>query len=128
MQVLDAGAAMFFYLAVTSFSLFSFLAVAFWANARRREREAFYRAETLKKIAETGTGDRSVALEFLREEAMLQGQRRREGLKLGGVVTIAVGLGRIIYLRAVEGGRDSLVGVIPLRWTCSAAVRLRDVT
>ena len=44
---------------------------------------------------------------------MLQGQRRREGLKLGGVVTIAVGLGLIIYLRAVEGGRDSLVGVIP---------------
>ena len=34
---------------VGSIALFSFLAVTTWSEARRKEREAYYRAETLKK-------------------------------------------------------------------------------
>ncbi len=113
MEMMNAGAAMFFFVAVASFSLFAFLAVASWANARRREREAFYRAETLKKIAETGSGDQNGALQFLREENAFQRRRRREGLKLGGLTTLAVGLGLLVYLRAMVGGPESLVGIIP---------------
>lgn len=39
--------------------------------------------------------------------------RREEGLKLGGLVTLAIGLGLIIYLRAMVGMPESLVGIIP---------------
>lgn len=49
MDMTNAGAAMYLYLAVAAFSFFAFLAVASWSNARRREREAFYRSKTLKK-------------------------------------------------------------------------------
>lgn len=113
MEMLNAGAAMFLYLAVAAFSLFAFLAVAIWSHARRREREAFYRAETLKKVTEAGTGNGGGVLEFLREEAIGQRRRRREGLKLGGVINLAIGLGLIIYLRAMVGASESLVGIIP---------------
>jgi hypothetical protein len=42
--------------------------VATWASERRKEREAYYRSETIKKVAELqGTGSQS-ALEVLREE------------------------------------------------------------
>ena len=38
---------------VGSIALFSFLAVTTWSEARRKEREAYYTSETLKKIAES---------------------------------------------------------------------------
>ena len=44
---------------VGSIALFSFLAVASWSDARRKEREAYYRSETLKKIAESSGEGRS---------------------------------------------------------------------
>ena len=43
---------------VGSIALFSFLAVAAWSDARRKEREAYYTSETLKKIAEIVRGRR----------------------------------------------------------------------
>ncbi len=41
---------------VGSIALFSFLGVASWTDARRKEREAYYRSETLKKISESSGG------------------------------------------------------------------------
>ena len=43
----------FLFLSVASVALFSFVAVAVWSSERRREREAYYRSEILKKIADT---------------------------------------------------------------------------
>src|SRR5215813_2446774 len=100
---------------VGSIALFSFLAVASWSDARRREREAYYASETMKKIAETsGEGARS-ALELLREQERGAIRRRGEGRKQGGLITAAVGAGVMIFLHAI--GRDEpayLAGVIPL--------------
>ena len=111
---------LFLFLSVASIALFSFVAVAAWSDARRREREAYYKSETLKKIAEAGPGASS-AIEFLREEAIRRAEReknaarrQREGIKLGGLVTTAVGIALMIFLRAIE--RDEpvyLVGLIP---------------
>jgi len=42
----------------------SFIAVMTWISARRRERDAYYRTETIKKIAESGTP--AAALEYVR--------------------------------------------------------------
>jgi hypothetical protein len=100
---------------VGSIALFSFLGVASWSDARRKEREAYYTSETLKKIAESsGEGARS-ALELLREQEKNAVKRRLEGMKLGGLITAAVGIGVIVLLRGLEHEEPVyLVGVIPL--------------
>ena len=96
-------------------SLFSFLAVAIWAKNRRLEREAYYKNENLKKIAEAQGPAANAALEFLREQEKIRAARRREGLKLGGLVTVAMGLGFIPLLWAVHPTEPIyLVGLIPL--------------
>jgi hypothetical protein len=47
--------------------LFSFLAVHSWSSERRREREALYRSEAIKKIAEMGADTPEPVLALLRE-------------------------------------------------------------
>ncbi|MFZ3265983.1 MAG: hypothetical protein WA172_18405 [Terriglobales bacterium] len=100
---------------IGSIALFSFLGVASWSDARRKEREAYYTAETLKKIAESsGEGTKS-AVEYLREQNRNIRQRRLEGLKLGGLITAAVGIGLMAFLHGVEHDEPVyLVGLIPL--------------
>ena len=100
---------------VGSIALFSFLGVASWSDARRREREAYYTGEALKKIAEnSGEGAKS-AVEYLREQNRNIAARRMEGLKLGGLITAAVGIGVFALLRGlVHDEPVYLVGVIPL--------------
>jgi Domain of unknown function (DUF6249) len=98
-------------------ALFSFLSVMVWSRERRREREAYYRSDALKKIAEAhGTGS-SVVLEVLREEEKIARRGRRETQKVSGLVTIAAGLGMTIFLSVVDR-RDPdpayVVGVIPV--------------
>jgi len=60
-------ALMAIFLPVTMIAVFAFTSVASWAEARRKEREAFYRSETLKKIAESSGAGGPAALEMLRE-------------------------------------------------------------
>ncbi len=100
---------------VGSIALFSFLGVASWSEARRKEREAYYTAETLKKIAESsGEGTKS-AVEYLQEQNRNARQRRIEGIKLGGLITAAVGIGLMVFLHGVEHEEPAyLVGMIPL--------------
>jgi peptidoglycan/LPS O-acetylase OafA/YrhL len=98
-------------------AVFSFLSVSTWASQRRREREAYYQSLTFRKIAQSQGAGGNSALEFLREEERIGARRRREGHKLGGLVTIAVGIGLMIFLAAVDrGDREPayLLGVIPL--------------
>jgi hypothetical protein len=100
---------------IGSIALFSFLAVTTWADARRREREAYYRSETLKKIAESSGEAARSAMELLREQEKNAVKRRLEGLKLGGLVTAAVGIGVMALLRGlVHDDPAYLAGLIPL--------------
>lgn len=99
--------------------VFSFLAVASWSKARLRERQAFYKSETIIKIAESQGG--GAALEYLRESDHNAARQRREGQRIAGLVTLAVGVGVMIFLRRVpvspDSGSDSsayLVGLIPV--------------
>jgi len=104
----------FVFLAVSAVALFSFLAVASWADSRRRERESYYRSETLKKIAESGAGG-ATALEILREDDRISSRKRRDGLRLGGLINIAVGVGLMVFLRQLTGDNSIyMVGLIPL--------------
>lgn len=100
-------------------SFFSFLAIASWMKARLRERQAFYKSETIKKIAESQGGN--AALEYLRDGDRAAARQRNESRKLSGLVTVAVGIGIMIFLRRVpisphsDGDSSAyLVGIIPI--------------
>src|ERR1700730_468209 len=100
---------------VGSIALFSFLSVAAWSNARRREREEYYRNETLKKIAESSGEGAKATIELLREQNRTVTKRRLEGMKLGGLITAVVGIGVIALLRGlVHDEPVYLAGLIPL--------------
>jgi lipopolysaccharide export LptBFGC system permease protein LptF len=108
---------MFLFLSVASVAVFSFISVAVWSSERRREREAYYRSETLRKIAEAQVAGGSSAVEFLCEEEKNARGRRQEGLKLGGLITAAIGIGLMVFIAAVDRSDRVpayLVGLIPL--------------
>jgi hypothetical protein len=114
MDRMDAGVALFFFLAIGAIALFTFLSVATWAGTRQAERESYYKAEMLKKIAEIG-GERNPALEYLREKERISAAKRVGGFRLGGLINIAIGLALLILLHALVPVRGvALVGLIPL--------------
>ncbi len=83
-------------------ALFSFSMVATWSRERRREREAYYRSETLKRVADAQPGGGQFALEFFREEQKVAAQSRRESLKLSGLITVATALGLMAFIGTVR--------------------------
>jgi hypothetical protein len=97
---------------ITTASL-AFVAVILWIGSRVKEREEYYRTETVKKIAESGAS--AAAIEYLRETDRIALQRLRGGLRLGGLITAAVGIGLMVFLRAlIHRNPTYLVGLIPL--------------
>jgi hypothetical protein len=107
--------ALFGFLAVGAIALFSMIAVATWSDARRKEREAYYRNDMLKKLAESQGPGTATALELMREEARIATVRTKQGLQIGGLVTTAAGLGVLIFLRVLLGTDEGvfLSGLIP---------------
>lgn len=105
----------FVFLAVGAVALFSFLAINSWSEARRKERESYYKNDMLKKVSDAQGPGAASALELMREEARIATVRTRQGLQIGGLVTGAVGLGLLIFLRALIGPNGVfLCGLIPL--------------
>ena len=85
---------------------------SFALPSRRRQRQR----NSERRCAEAGAGGTS-AVEFLREEQSIGARRRKEGLKLAGLITSAVGLALMVFIGAVERGSSEpsyLVGIIPL--------------
>jgi len=115
---LNSGVGMWMFLSVGAIALFViFLPTVNWIEARRKEREAFYKSETLRRLAESSGEGAKAALEMLREESRRERIKKREGLKVGGLINIAVGVGLIIFLRVLIGGHEEnspyLAGLIP---------------
>lgn len=92
-------------------ALFSFLGVVSWCDARRRERDAFYRNEIAKKMADIGEESRRSVLQFLDEQERIRVYRRRERLRLGGVITAVTAVAIMILLRGLA--QDAKLGVPP---------------
>ena len=103
------------FLAVGAIALFGiFLPISTWTDARRREREAYYKAETIRRVAEASNEGAKAAIELLREEEHLRQIKKLEGMKLGGMVNIAVGVGLAAMLWVLAGPHGPyLVGLIP---------------
>ncbi len=106
--------AVFAFLAIGAISLFAFLSVATWTGSRHAEREAYYRAEMMKKIAEMG-GEKNPALEYLREQERIKAAKRIGGFRLGGLINIGIGVALMILLHAIVPVQGVyLVGLFPL--------------
>lgn len=109
----DPAFAVFFFLSIGAIALFTFLSVATWTGTRQAEREAYYKAEMMKKIAEAG-GEGNPALDYLREQERIAAAKRLGGYKLAGLINIGVGLGIMALLRGlVQRVPVYLAGGIP---------------
>lgn len=93
-----------------------FLPASMYFSSRQKERESYYKSETMRRITESSSDGAKSAIELLREENRMKLVRMREGLKIGGLVTTGVGIGLSAFLWSV--GRNFsfspwLVGMIP---------------
>jgi hypothetical protein len=79
-------------------AVFTFVSIAAWADNRRKERESFYRHETYRKIMEHPGEATQPVVEMMRERERQRQLKRIEGLRLGGLVTSAVGIGVMVFL------------------------------
>jgi hypothetical protein len=115
-----AAVGLFLFLSVLMISVFTFVSIAVWTEARRKEREAYYKAEALRRIAEIPGDGGKYVIEMMREEERIrqeqersQRNKSREGFVVGGMVNIGIGLGLGIFLYGLGGHNSSyLVGSI----------------
>jgi hypothetical protein len=103
----------FVALVVGVVAVFSCFTVMSWLEKRRREREAYYRNETLRRIAEMPGGSPSAVMECMREQEREIANRRREGLRLGGMTLIGAGAGLFLLLKSLETA-PFMTGMVPL--------------
>ncbi|HUH63942.1 MAG TPA: hypothetical protein VLZ50_13140 [Terracidiphilus sp.] len=105
------------FLSIGAIALFAvFIPLVSFIDSRRKEREAYYKADTMRRVAESsGEGSKAV-LELLREESRQEQIKKLEGLKIGGLINVAVGVSLIFFLRSLIGGAAAspyLCGLIP---------------
>jgi hypothetical protein len=106
---------MWFFLSIGAVSLFVvFIPLVTFMENRRKEREAFYKAETMRRLTESSSEGAKTALEMMREQGRVERIKAREGLKIGGLINVGVGAGLLVFLRSFLGhGSPWLVGLIP---------------
>ena len=109
------GFGLWMFLSIGAVALFVvFIPLTSWIDSQRKEREAFYQAETFRRLAESSSDSAKAAIELLREQTRLERIKRREGMKIGGLINIGVGLALLIFLQQLV--RDEpvyLCGLIP---------------
>jgi hypothetical protein len=94
--------------------VFSFVAVLHWIDSQRKERDAFYKAETIRRVTEASGEGAKAALELMTADERLKRLKAREGLKIGGLINIGVGVGVMIFLHELlPGTAIYLSGSIP---------------
>jgi hypothetical protein len=92
----------------------TFVTVAHWLDTQRKEREAYYKAETLRRITEASGEGAKAALELMHEDERIKRTKQREGMKIAGISNIGVGAGLLIFLHALMPGNGIyLCGTIP---------------
>jgi uncharacterized membrane protein len=112
---MPGGFGLWMFLSIGAVALFVvFIPTVHYLDTRRKEREAFYKAETLRRITESSGEGAKAAIELMREEARRDRTKSREGVKIGGLINIGVGLALVIFLRTLLGQQSAyLCGLIP---------------
>ncbi|MEM7362826.1 MAG: hypothetical protein AAF525_02275 [Pseudomonadota bacterium] len=91
----------------------AFIPAIAWVDNHRREREAHYRNEMAKRIADAS--DSSPLMAFVRETERIDAERVRMKFRVAGLIVSAVGVALMIFLsQAMPGGPAYLVGLLPL--------------
>ena len=67
----------------------TFVTVAHWLDTQRKEREAYYKSETLRRITEASGEGAKAAIELMHQDARLKRLRSREGLRFPALSTLA---------------------------------------
>jgi Flp pilus assembly protein TadB len=103
------------FLSIGAVALFVvFIPTVTYLENRRKEREAFYKADTIRRLAESSGEGAKAAVDLLREQDRQQRVKTREGMKIGGLINLAVGIALVIFLRALIGNEPVyLCGLIP---------------
>jgi DNA integrity scanning protein DisA with diadenylate cyclase activity len=109
------GTGLWMFLSIGAVALFVvFIPTVTWLENRRKEHEAFYKAETFRRLTESSGEGAKAAIDLLREETRLAAIKKREGMKIGGLTNIAVGVALMIFLRAlITDAPVYLCGLIP---------------
>ncbi len=93
---------------------FTFVTVVHWIDSQRKERDAFYKAETIRRVTEASGEGAKAALELMRTDDRLKRLKQREGMKIGGLINLCAGLGVMIFLHELlKGTAIYLCGMIP---------------
>jgi len=100
-----ANGGIMMFLCVVIVCAFSFTSIAVWVDGRRKEREAYYKAESMRRIAEMPGDAAKNVIEVMREEerilkdrAVAAAAKKREGMIIGGLVNIGIGIGMMVFL------------------------------
>lgn len=106
---------MWMFLSIGAVALFVvFIPTVTYMENRRKEREAFYKADTIRRLAESSGEGARAAVEMLKEEDRQSRTKKREGMKIGGLTNIGVGIALLIFLRALIPNEPVyLCGLIP---------------
>ena len=112
---MPGGFGLWMFLSIGAVALFVvFIPVTTWIDSQRKEREAFYKSETVRRLTESSGDGAKAAIELLREQERLGQMKKREGMKIGGVINLAVGIALMIFLHALISGEPVyLCGLIP---------------
>jgi uncharacterized membrane protein YeaQ/YmgE (transglycosylase-associated protein family) len=111
------SAGLWIFLSIGAICLFAiFIPTVTWIDKQHKEREAFYKAETIRRVAEASGEGAKAALELLKAQSRIERQKGREGMKIGGLVCIAVGVAIMIFLKiqtATDPTAPYMAGLIP---------------
>ena len=93
---------------------FTFVSVVHWIDSQRKERDAFYKAETIRRVTEASGEGAKAALQLMQADERLKRLKQREGMKIGGLINLGAGLGVMIFLHELlKGTAIYLCGMIP---------------
>lgn len=113
-----AAGGLFLFLSVVMICVFTFISIAVWTEARRKEREAYYKAETVRRLTEMPGEGAQAVIAMMREEERIDKQKtalnevkKREGLKIGGLVNLCVGVALYLFMRSIGG--PGMIGAFP---------------
>jgi hypothetical protein len=102
------------FLSVGAVALFGvFLPITTWLESQRKEREAFYKAETLRRMSEASGDGAKASIEYMREQSRIARFHTIEGLKIGGLIMTGIGVGVSILLWFVAGHDVAACGLVP---------------
>ena len=101
------------FLAAVTVASLAFVSVVVWAENRLKERQAFYRFEFRKRLAEAGKMDAASVASLMKYEHEIRLSQGRHKLLVTAFVFLGIGVGACVGLQFL-GGSIWTLGFIPV--------------